>query len=210
MSAFAGFNVFRKDRLPFKLEKGEKAGPYCEKCKVAYKCPDKVDITENEFGKNLFSGKSRNFDKYNRDTCMYLSDKDTHDNGVVIVEYDNGVRSTYSQCFFTPFTTRRFSVSGDRGHIDGDLKKNIVTVYPRWSKDKIEYHLTRPEGGHGGADPIMVDAFIKNFKTGNRPVATIRDGALSVAIAEAAEKSRRENRTVFIEELITKREMKIL
>lgn len=207
VSAFAGINVFKPEGLPFKLEPGEEAGPYCEVCKVKDKCPDYWKINPPFTN---FSGAARKEDGYNRDTCMYLSEKDTHDNGIAMVEYDNGVRATHSENFISPVGDRLFTIVGDRGHLDASLHDAHVTVRPRWTSDRIEYNLTRPAGGHGGADPAMVETFVRNLKYGKSPVATLRDGTMSVLIAEAAERSRRENRTVMIEEFISRREIEEL
>ena len=205
VSALAGVNVFTPDGLPFPLEPGEEAGPYCETCRVAYKCKDRHNNTVD-----MFHGKAPDCDGYHLDTCMYLSEKNTHDNGIAIVEYDNGMRASHSECFFTPLNERRFSLVGDRGHLDANTSTNCITVYPRWTKDRTEYRLSRPEGGHGGADPTMIETLIRNFRTRTIPFATLRDGTLSVAVAEAAERSRREGRTVKIDELLTRAELKDL
>jgi len=205
VSAFAGVEVFRPERLPFDLAPGEKAGPHCAVCAVKHKCGDRFDEWEKEDG--LFGESAREEDGYRKDVCMYLSEKDTHDSGVAIIEYDNGVRASHWECFFTPVSTRRFTVIGDRGHLDADLRGDLLTVYPRWSEDRIEYHVSRPAGGHGGSDPLLVDTFIRNIREGTAPAATVRDGTMSVVIADAAERSRREGRTVLIEELLSRQEM---
>jgi hypothetical protein len=41
---------------------------------------------------------------------MYLSDKDTHDNGFAIIEYENGVKAMHMECFVTPISDRRYTV----------------------------------------------------------------------------------------------------
>jgi predicted dehydrogenase len=203
VSAFAGMNVLLPQGLPFKLAPGEQAGPYCEVCQVADRCEDRYGLG----GSKMWTGAARAADGYNKDECMYLSAKDTHDSGIAIVEYDNGVRASHWECFFTPVSTRRFTIIGDRGHLDADLSLDTITVQPRWSNDRVEYKLKRPTGGHGGADPQMIAAFVHNLRSGQRPCATVRDGTLSVVIAEAAERSRRENRTVMIDELLTRQDL---
>lgn len=210
VSAFAGVNVLKPEGLPFPLKRGEKAGPYCEICQVSYKCKDRLDSMRDYLapeGADMFRGKARETDHYHRDTCIYLSEKDTHDNGIAIVEYDNGVRASHWECFVTPVSTRRFTIVGDRGHLDADLERNRITVHPRWSTDTVDFAIGRQEGGHGGADPSMVEKFVENLRSGNKPCASVRDGTLSVVIAEAAERSRREGRTVFIKELLSKKDL---
>ncbi len=203
VSAFAQVNVLTPEGLPFELKPGEKAGPYCQACQVFDKCPDRVDISDNP----LFTGAAREADGYDKDTCIFLSEKDTHDNGIAIVEYDNGIRASHWECFFTPLSTRRFTIIGNKGHLDADLSTSTVSIYPRWTQDRIDYTLGRPEGGHGGADPMMVESFVNNLRSGAAPCASVREGTLSVVIADAAERSRREGRTVEIAELLPKEEL---
>ena len=206
VSAFAGVNVLTEENLPVRLEPKQKAGPYCQVCEVAHKCPDHYEMPL-EGMKELFTNDCRKDDGYNRDTCPYLSEKDTHDNGVVIIEYDNGVRASHWECFFTPLSTRRFTLIGDKGHLDADLINDHITLFPRWSRDRIDYSLERPAGTHGGADPVMIDKFIHNYKNGLKPTATVRDGLLSVVIADAAEQSRRKGRMIEIKELLSLKEL---
>lgn len=203
VSAFAGVEVLTPDKLPFELDKGEKIGPYCGVCSAFHKCPDRTDLSKNA----LFSGAARQADGYNKDSCIFLNGRDTHDNGIAIVEYSNGVRASHWECFFTPASGRRFSIIGDRGHLDAELSQNLIRVYPRHTSDHIDYNMSRPTGGHGGADPEMVATFVANMKAKRMPHASVRDGLLSVVIAEAAELSRREGRTVMVDELLPAEEL---
>jgi predicted dehydrogenase len=205
VSAFAGVEALREDRLPFELEPGEAIGPTCGACAVAYKCRDRVE--QDETAAALFGGAAGEAEAYDRDTCLFLSEKDTHDNGVAIVEYDNGVRCSYWEVFFTPVSTRRFTIIGDRGHLDADLTERRITLHPRWTKDRVDYTVAPAEGLHGGADPAMVETFLRNLREGRTPAATLYDGTISVAVGEAAERARREGRVVRVEELVTAAEL---
>ncbi len=200
VSAFAGVEALRGDRLPFEVAEGETVGPTCKACGVAHKCRDRFE--QEGAAETLFDGAAREAEAYDRDLCLFLSEKDTHDNGVAIVEYTNGVRCSYWEVFFTPVSTRRFTIIGDRGHLDADLTERTLTLYPRWTKDRVDYTIAPAEGLHGGADPVMVDTFLRNLREGRAPVATLYDGTLAVSVGEAAETARREGRVVRIEELI--------
>ena len=132
---------------------------------------------------------------------MYLSDTTVHDNGIAMVEYDNGARASHMECFITPISDRRYTVVGELGQAEASLTDRIVTVRPRWSKEVVTYQIPDERGGHGGADPNLLDTFIKVI-TGVLPnTSTTLHGMMSTAVGQAAELSRRENRTVFIEEL---------
>lgn len=198
VSASAGINVFKKDQIPFKVEKNKPVGPTCTKCTYREKCPDCYDVkTLEEWGE-----KAMKVDKYAKDLCMYTSDKDVHDNGMAIVEYENGARASHLECFVCSFSDRFYTVVGDRGTAEVSLAQRKVTVRPRWTSDVITYEVGEVKGGHGGADTGLVEAFVNVIKGSNSNTSTAEHGMLSTAIGQAAEISRREDRTVFIKELM--------
>ena len=55
-------------------------------------------------------------------------------------------------------------------------------------------------GHHHGSTYFEHLAFIKAIQKNTKPEVSLRDGLISVAVGEAAEKSIRENRVVFMEE----------
>ena len=198
VSAFAGNDVLTPENIPFEYDNIKNIGPYCRVCKYKNVCPDYRDHS----GNLLFSEEIALEDNYYPDTCIYTSEKTNHDNGIAIIEYEKGARASHWECFFTPVSTRKYTVIGTRGHLEANLGKSIITVYPRWSNDKIEYTINRSEGGHGGADPQMIKDTISAINNEKNEFASVKEGILSVAIAQASEISRREKRTVDINELI--------
>lgn len=198
VSSFAGINVLDDKHIPFEQEPGKKPGPTCHECPYRESCPDRYDITDEL---DRWGDEAAKLDGYRKDLCMYLSDKTVHDNGIAMVEYDNGARASHMECFITPISDRRYTVIGELGQAEASLTDRIVTVRPRWSKEVVTYQIPEERGGHGGADPNLLDTFIKVI-TGVLPnTSTTLHGMMSTAVGQAAELSRRENRTVFIEEL---------
>ena len=55
-------------------------------------------------------------------------------------------------------------------------------------------------GHHHGSTYFEHLAFINSIKNNTKPEVSLRDGLISVAIGEAAEKSIKENRVIFMEE----------
>ena len=198
VSSFAGINVLDKDHIPFKVEEGKPVGPTCHACPYKKICPDVYDISDEL---DRWGDEAAALDGYRKDLCMYTSDKTVHDNGLAIVEYDNGARASHMECFVTPISDRRYTVVGDLGQAEVSLTERTIIVRPRWSKETVTYQIPEEEGGHGGADPNLLEAFIK-VVTGVLPnTSTTEHGMMSTAVGQAAELSRRENRTVFIDEL---------
>ncbi len=195
--AMAGVDIFQPQGIPFAPD-GKKIGPYCRACEASLLCPDASKIQTP-----LYTEKVAENDHYYPDTCLYLSKKDTHDNGFVLVEYENGSRIFHWECFFTPVSTRRYTVVGTHGHLEADLSENKIVLYPRWKKEQITHMLTRGEGGHGGADATMLESLLLSWQDPDSfSFPSVREGIYSVVIAQAAEKSRREGRIVSTSELI--------
>ena len=86
----------------------------------------------------------------------------------------------------------RAIVGAIAGHLTRDSEGNGVV-------DGVHQPLC--QGGHGGADPNLLDTFIKVITGELANTSTTEHGMMSTAVGQAAELSRRENRTVFIEEL---------
>lgn len=206
VACFAGLNVFRPENLPFPLDPDKPVGPTCAQCQYFDRCPDRIPKKEPIFREQVIHGPEiAAVDNYHPDLCMYLSDKDTHDNGIAIVEYDNNVRASHAECFVSNFSNRLYTVIGDRGVLDVDLKDSgHIRFRPRWGdRDQLIKVPAMGGGSHGGADPLLVDTFIKILRgEEDAPRANARDGLKSVAVGEAAELSWREHRMVEIGELV--------
>ena len=197
VSCFGNVSVLKPEGLPFKLRPGETYGPCCTDCQQRERCPDAWSRGEGMYGKEAIKA-----DGYVRDTCIYQSKKDTHDQGIVIVEFDNGQTASHSEYFVTSVTNRIYWALGDRGMAKADLHANTITVNPRWSQDVVEHKVSRGQGGHGGADPTMVKNFLACLRGEEKPLSSPVDGVWAVAVGEAAEISREKKRMVEIKELV--------
>ncbi|MBI4024241.1 MAG: Gfo/Idh/MocA family oxidoreductase [Verrucomicrobia bacterium] len=201
-ACFAGVNALRPDRIPFPVKKGRPVGPRCEICRYRKICPDA--LLWNRAEDPIFNPAITKADGYIPGLCMYTSDKDTHDNGITILEYDNNVRASHAECFVCNFSDRRYTIVGDRGTMEISLEHPTeIRIRPRWSgEDRIVRVPHAEEGGHGGSDPELLDAFIASIRNRTAHSATARDGVRAVAVGEAAELSWRNHRMVDISELV--------
>ena len=199
VTAFSGMSVFNPDNYPFEIENGIQPGPSCRECHYYKngKCRDAAVYDEDEWGKE-----AQACDGYVKDSCMYQSDMSVHDNGIAIVEYENGIRASHSECFVTSKSFRSYTVVGTKGIASTRTDGRTITVDLRFSGDKITYEIKPVEGGHNGADPGLVDSFIRAIKGEKVQTATFEEGMLSTAIGQAAELSKEEDRVVFIDELL--------
>ena len=198
VSAFAEISVLNMDNLPFTAKAGVPVGPTCHACVYKDICPD-----YNDLGADLdrWGDEAAKIDGYYKDLCIYASEKSVHDNGVAMVEYDNGVRATHLECFVTPVTDRRYTIVGTKGQAEVSLHEQTINIFPRWTKDKIAYTVAPESGSHGGADPHILDTYIRVLRGEIKNTSTMLHGMLSTAVGQAAELARRENRVVMIDEL---------
>ncbi|MDD2707718.1 MAG: Gfo/Idh/MocA family oxidoreductase [Verrucomicrobiae bacterium] len=199
VSAFAGVDVLTPKHIPFKVKPGIPVGPTCGQCPYKKICPDVYDLAETANGQ--WSDAAKKVDGYSKDLCMYTSDKDTHDNGIAIVEYENGVKASHMECFITSLSDRLYTVVGDRGQAEASLHHRTITVRPRWNGEVVTYQVPEESGGHGGADPSLANAFLETIKGRLKNQSTVEHGMWSTAIGQAAEISRRQSRMVAIKEL---------
>jgi len=198
VSAFAGVNVLNPEHIPFEPKPGVEPGPACHQCAYKDTCPDVFDISERP----EWLGEATKVDDYFKDRCIYMSDKDVHDNGIAIVEYENGARASHLECFVTPISDRLYTVVGDKGQAEVSVHKRSIVIRPRWTRDTITYEVSEETGGHGGSDPGVVGTFVRVIKGDTPNTSTAEHGLWATVIGEAAEISRREERVVRIDELM--------
>ena len=127
--------------------------------------------------------------------CVFRKEVDVEDNSVVIMELENGIKATYTQCHFTPDYCRNYTFIGTEGRVENldDDSRVIVLTRDRVKKYKNlanrSYDVKPAEGSHGGADPLICQDFVDMLISGKEPVATPVAGRMSVAVGCAATES---------------------
>ncbi len=199
------------------LQRGER----CRGCPESNRCPFYLDMEGNAGLKSLFIDHEAH-DGYFRDRCVFSPDIDIEDTMNVIVKYRSGATLSYSLNTFMPWEGYVVSINGTRGRIEhrceetvyvngdgnvpGALKKEgtWIRVYPQ-GEPAYEIDIWEGEGGHGGADPVMLRYI---FDAENQPAdkylraSDQRAGAWSIMSGVAANRSMAEDRPIRIEELL--------
>ena len=127
---------------------------------------------------------------------------DVEDVSLVNMRLDNGVLAAYQQCHFTPDYWRNYTVIGDAGRLEnfGDGPGAVVKV---WNSRRSEYrerpdaeHLvpdvTGQDGEHGGADPLLIDEFLRFVRHGGRTDTSPVAARMAVAAGSGATESLRD------------------
>jgi predicted dehydrogenase len=124
---------------------------------------------------------------------------DVEDISMMLMQLDNGVFCSYEQCHFTPDGWRNYTIIGTEGRLENFGDSPGQAVVRVWNKrshydpDGDEQHVIEPvSGGHGGADPRIVDEFIRYVRQGAKMTTSPIAARYSVAAGYLAAKSLRE------------------
>ena len=176
----------------------EDCGQSCHDCPRSNECVYYLDLDER--GKRISSVIDIDARLLRgSDTCVFNSEKDTHDNTNVIIEYENGCRATYVESFTTSVKEthgRNFIINGTEGQMYAQLEKRKIIYYPEKVCSKGEespsviYNVPPEPGNHGGADNNML-AYMFDCLNGKRENTEMRPefGRNAVLVAAGAERS---------------------
>lgn len=124
---------------------------------------------------------------------------DVEDLSMMMMQLDNGVFCSYEQCHFSPDGWRNYTIIGDEGRLENFGDSPGEAVVRVWDKRTgfnpygNEQHFIEPvTGGHGGADPSIVDEFVRYVRQGAKMTTSPIAARYSVAAGYLAAKSLRE------------------
>lgn len=169
------------------------AGPNCRNCNIKDSCPDAFDFSQYPQSDPLLYSLMMASEAATGepvDVCLYNSEKDTFDNGIAVVDFDNDVRATYTVNVVSAHSTRQMRLMGTEGSAEGDMETGIVKFWKRHSDEKDVVDLSEMmKSGHGGADDRILDDFFRCCETGDKPRSSWADGRAGVQLGLAARDS---------------------
>jgi predicted dehydrogenase len=199
-----------------------KRGERCHGCPEAERCPFFLDMASKEGLRKLYL-ECEQYDGYFRDRCVFSEDIDIEDSMNVLVDYANGVRMTYSLNSFCPWEGYVITFNGTKGRLEhkcqesvyinadgsvpGALKKEgtWTRIFPH-REPAYEVELRTGEGGHGGADPVMLGYILDPDSQPEDALlraADHRAGAWSILTGVAANESMAAGAPVQVSDLVT-------
>lgn len=188
----------------------EKRGVRCTGCLYAKNCEFYFDLSADPDHKDLYIN-CESEDAYYRDRCVFDEEITTYDTMSVNVRYNKGAYLTYSLIAHSPYEGYRVHINGKKGRIEAESYVNAlhpvdsieqIRLYNR-KGETVVYHIPPSEGWHGGSDTRLQKAlFEPGFEDSLKQMASSFDGAMSILIGVAANKSIAENRPVYIADLL--------
>jgi predicted dehydrogenase len=121
---------------------------------------------------------------------------DVEDISMMQMVVDNGVLASYQQCHFTPDYWRNYTVIGTKGRIEnfGDGPGGQIYVWNTrsaggFAEPHRKMEVLAGEGGHGGADSVLVAEFLAFARDGGatrtNPIAARQSVAAAVLATES-------------------------
>ncbi|KJS22877.1 MAG: oxidoreductase [Clostridiaceae bacterium BRH_c20a] len=140
---------------------------------------------------------------------------DIIDNAAVTVVYENGTRSTFNLCMFSPMFYEEIIICGDEGRLKAYENRDFLTLKRPHNYLEIMCGENKPsrittpsypqdieESGHHGATYYEHIKFIDNIAGTKTDTATVDEGFWSVVVGAAAEESLRTGKVIYINELL--------
>lgn len=200
--AFGALNVYG----PTRSERGVRCGT----CGHKSSCEYYIDLSANDTARRLYL-ECASEDGYYPDMCIFRDEIDIYDTMSVNAKYRNGVFLSYSLNAHCPYEGWKASINGTDGRLEaanyysGSQAKepeDRFTVYKRGGA-RIEHIVPKAAGSHGGGDERMLRMiFVGGVPDPLGHMAGSYDGALSVLIGAAANKSIAEGRCIRINDLV--------
>ena len=160
---------------------------------------------------------------YIRDRNVFGAPITAEDTMTVTARYANGVLLSYCLVAYAPWEGLRVAVTGTRGRVELDVTESVthlkadsdsaaaskgpfkqveIRAFPMFG-EPILVDVPHGEGGHGGADPLMLDALFGDGASDDplRRAAGYGDGAASILVGIAANMSIESGELVDVTEL---------
>jgi len=139
--------------------------------------------------------------------CVYFVDNDVVDHQVTIIEFENGITSTFTMHGFSHIEGRTIRIDGTEGSLIGEFlstgeKLVLYNHFNETEKIIMNQKMNLDTGsGHGGGDSGLIKSFIRSLQLGSEePLTSAQSSLESHIMAFAAEKARLTDSTVQMDE----------
>lgn len=206
----------------------EPRGERCLDCVRAGDCPFALDLRGKDSLRKLYL-ECEQHDGYFRDRCVFNPEDgqamrpgvDIEDSMNVLVRYRGGALLNYTLVAYAPWEGYTVNFNGTAGrlqyrtseasYVNGDgttpgeqvRELTSIKIFPLW-RQAYSPELRAAKGGHGGADPVMLDYVFREGMPADplKRAADERAGAYSILCGVAGNLSMREGREVRIADLV--------
>jgi len=157
---------------------------------------------------------------YIRDKNVFGAPITIEDTMAVIARYRNGVILSYNLIAYSPWEGLKVAITGTKGRIELDITENVtmkhglhaskgpfkgteIRVFPMFGQEYSLHVSGGEEGGHGGADPIILEQLFSPeppLDPYDRAASHL-DGAASILVGIAANQAMETGQLIHIDDL---------
>jgi predicted dehydrogenase len=159
---------------------------------------------------------------YIRDRNVFGEPITAEDTMNVTARYQNGVLLSYNLIAYAPWEGLRVAVTGTKGRVEMDIMENVthlksdtsaaaskgafeqtrIQVFPMFG-DNYDVDIPMGEGGHGGADPVMLEHIFSSNPPADllNCAASHIDGAASILVGISANLSIKTGQLINVDDL---------
>ncbi|WP_202076587.1 Gfo/Idh/MocA family protein [Caldalkalibacillus salinus] len=199
-------------------------GRYCGTCSMRQDCDyyvrwharsEQLKVKDDHIGAIGLKNDHEHYTGYRPDQCIFDSDINIEDTYTATVKYNKGALLSYSINFSLPYEGYRLAINGTKGRIETTeyhaparipfpTPVQTIDYFPIFGA-KETIHVVHREGGHGGADPVMLeDLFLGVDPRRTYPILSgAIDGGYAVSTGEAVWRSVQENKPIRLADLLT-------
>ena len=204
-SSFGALSFFRRENAP------ADSGDRCVACARERSCPYSairiyVDSSRDNWPASVVSidhGREAHMEAIARGPygrCVWKCDNDAVDHQIVGLQFAGSITATFTMTAFTQELGRKIRVHGTEGEIEFSEQEMRIRTFSDRGSERVS--LEGEAGGHGGGDERVTERFLSAIRESNpRLVLTdVGESLRTHAIVFAAETSRREGRSVEMED----------
>jgi predicted dehydrogenase len=187
-------------------------GERCHGCVHAGKCPFYWDMAAEPVFREFYMD-CEDVDGYHRDQCVFDGSINIEDSMSVSVKYSGGTIMSYSLTAHSPYEGYRIVINGTEGRLEAEDIHTSIGVFAGQNinnlrlfnrrGEQMDIHTPKVTGDHGGGDTrlrrMLLDPTLPD-PLGH--AAGSLDGAYSIIVGIAANKSMKEGRIVQVDELL--------
>jgi predicted dehydrogenase len=134
-------------------------------------------------------------------SCVWYAGNDVVDHQVVLMEFEGGATATCTLSGYSATNGRRIRLQGAMGEILFDEASGTISVKKFTGENEKIIHISEPESYHP-EDQEIVDEWLSSLINSTAVTVDAGEALRTHAVVFAAEKSRRENRTVSMTEIL--------
>lgn len=129
------------------------------------------------------------------DYCSFAADTGNEDSGSLLLRYESGMHTVYSQNFFARkgAARRGARLYGYKGTVEFNFAADEIKIYDHMSDQVTAIKVNTPPSGHGGGDNALCRNFLDLIRgKAEKSAAPLEAGIASVRVCLAAKESSEE------------------